>query len=103
MIRLPIASVDAWLAFSKEKIISRPIKKSILSVLVIAFRGTDPPVSIPNLTLLSIVVRKKYGVIVSQGTGNEPGPVNAPGVPFEMNCDGCGSGPTREIDCNVTK
>jgi hypothetical protein len=46
---------------------------------------------------------KKYGVIVGPGTGGEPGPVTSPGQPVEFDCDGCGAGPTRRMNCNVTK
>jgi hypothetical protein len=46
---------------------------------------------------------KQFGVIVGQGTGNEPGPVTTPGEPAVFDCDGCGAGPTRKMNCNVTK
>lgn len=42
---------------------------------------------------------KRQGILLGPGTGQPGGPKNAVGPPRRFNCDGCGFGPTRPIDC----
>lgn len=43
---------------------------------------------------------KKQGVIVGPGSGKKPGPAKPPATLTKVDCDQCGAGPTRPIDCS---
>jgi hypothetical protein len=43
---------------------------------------------------------KKQGTVVGPGTGKKPAPAGPPKVPGKIDCNQCGGGPTRPIDCS---